>query len=597
MTPSLSDSRLANLGALALRDGFDEYHNEFKAITRRAQQRFEQCDWRGMLADSAERLDVRNKILARVVAHIRALLGARVTDHAVWVGIKAVYSGLIADREDWEIAETFYNSVTRRIFATVGVNRQIEFVDTDFDHPPTPPRAPVFRSFPQASTTAALLERILGDFSFNVPYAHLSRDAQLVAAQIEKELRARGAPLLVTRAQIINDVFYRGRRAYIIGKLYSGAHVLPLVLALQNDGSGIYVDAVLLTEDDISIVFSFTRSYFFVRTDRPYDLVRFLHTLMPRKRIAELYISIGYHKHGKTELYRDLLRHLAQTDDQFEIAPGERGMVMLVFHLPAHETVFKIIKDRFDEPKQITREEVKAKYNLVFRHDRAGRLIDAQEFEHLAFERRRFAPELLEEMLTKAASTVHVDDNQVVIRHLYIERRLEPLNLYVRYADADAVRRAVIDYGRAIKDLAKANIFPGDVLLKNFGVTRHGRVVSYDYDELCLLTDLHFREMPKAQNDDQELAEEPWFYVGARDFFPEEFGKWLGLAPPLKQIFVQHHADLFETRFWTNIQARLRAGEIIDIVPYAESKRLRPGPLRETIGKTQEKTVQDLVLP
>lgn len=574
MTQVLSDSRLSNLGAQTIRVGFDNYHNEFKAITRAAKLRFEHCEWQGMLTDSGERLEIRNKILKETVSAIRKLLGERDDDHAVWVGIKAVYSGLLANRDDWEIAETFYNSVTRRIFATVGVDAQVEFVDTDFDAPPTEPRAPIVKSYAQASTTTALVERMLADFAFDVPYQNSARDARQVAHVIEQELRQRHAPLVITRAQIVSEIFYRGRRAYLVGRVYSGAHTLPLILALQNDSRGVYVDAVLMDEDDISILFSFTRSYFFVQAERPYDLVRFLQSLMPRKRIAELYTAIGYHKHGKTELYRDLLRHLAQSDDQFEIAPGERGMVMLVFHLPSYEAVFKIIKDRFDEPKQTTREDVKSKYNLVFRHDRAGRLIDAQEFEHLAFDRSRFAPALLDEMLCNAGNTVRIENDRVVISHLYVERRLEPLNLYVRYADADSVRRAVIDYGSAIKDLAKANIFPGDILLKNFGVTRHGRVVSYDYDELCLITALNFCTMPKPRDDDDELAGETWFYVGENDFFPEEFGKWLGLSSEWKEIFMQQHADLFDTPFWLDVQSRIREGEVIDILPYAESKRL-----------------------
>lgn len=582
MSQTISDSRLANLAATTIHNGFAAYHNEFKSVTRRAKLKFEDSDWQGMLADSTERLELRAKILARTVSAIRELLAERVNDHAVWVGIKAVYSTFIGDRDDWEIAETFYNSVTRRIFATEGVDAQIEFVDTDFDAPPTEPHTPIVKSYAQASTTTALIERILADFAFTQPYRDSARDAKHVGQVIETELRERRAPLVITRAQILTQIFYRGRRAYLVGKMYSGAHTMPLILALQNEGgdggnnrTGIYVDAVLMDEDDISILFSFTRSYFFVQAERPYDLVRFLQSLMPRKRIAELYTAIGYHKHGKTELYRDLLKHLAQSDDTFEIAPGERGMVMLVFHLPSYEAVFKIIKDQFDEPKQTTREQVKAKYNLVFRHDRAGRLIDAQEFEHLAFDRARFAPALLEEMTRLAGSAVRVDQDRVVISHLYVERRLEPLNLYVRYADADAVRRAVIDYGMAIKDLAKANIFPGDILLKNFGVTRHGRVISYDYDELCLLTDLNVRALPSSRDDDDELAAEPWFYVGANDFFPQEFGKWIGLAPVWKQIFLQQHGDLFDTPFWLDVQSRNRAGEVIDILPYAQENRLK----------------------
>jgi isocitrate dehydrogenase kinase/phosphatase len=575
MSQSLSGSRLASLAATTLRHGFDEYHHEFKAISRRAKSRFERCDWQGMMADSVERLEIRNKVLARTVRAIHELLDARVADHDVWVGMKAVYSALIADRDDWEIAETFYNSVTRRIFATVGVDAQIEFVDTDFDAPPTDARAPVLRTYAQARSTAALVERILLDFPFDAPYRHVAVDAPRVAARVEQELHKLGAPLVITRAEMVTHVFYRGRGAYLVGKIEAVEQTLPFILALQNDPAGVYVDAVLLDEDDVSILFSFTRSYFFVEADRPYELVRFLQSLMPRKRIAELYTSIGYHKHGKTELYRHFLQHLEQSDDRFEVAPGEPGMVMLVFHLPSYEAVFKVIKDSFDEPKKTTPREVKAKYDLVFRHDRAGRLVDAQEFEHLAFDRSRLDTTLLEEMLAKAGNTVRIEGDRVVIQHLYVERRLEPLNLFLNSADDEAVRCAVVDYGNALKDLAKANIFPGDILLKNFGVTRHGRVVSYDYDELCLLTDLSFRTMPQPRNEDDEFAGEPWFFVSDDEIFPEEFDTWLGLAPRWKAVFLEQHADLFAAPFWNDLKARLEAGELIDILPYSGNRRLR----------------------
>lgn len=305
-------------------------------------------------------------------------------------------------------------------------------------------------------------------------------------------------------------------------------------------------------------------------------MIEFLRSIMPLKPVAELYTSLGYNKHGKTELYRDLLRHIAQSDDLFEVARGERGMVMAVFTLPSFDVVFKIIKDRFSEPKTTTRQDVLNRYQLVFRHDRAGRLIDAQEFEHLKFDRARFAPELLEELLHVAAQSVTVEDENVIIKHLYTERRTIPLNLYLKEAPEAARRAALIDYGYTIKDLAAANIFPGDILLKNFGVTRHGRVVFYDYDELCLVTDCQFREMPDARDDDDEFSAEPWFFVGESDVFPAEFRTFLGLPQPLRQIFTERHAELFGVEFWQQLQRRHRAGEVIDIFPYRVSRRL-PG--------------------
>jgi isocitrate dehydrogenase kinase/phosphatase len=378
---------------------------------------------------------------------------------------------------------------------------------------------------------------------------------------------------------MVRSVFFRGQRAYLIGRVYSGLAVIPVVLALANDEGGITVDAVLLEEDDVSTLFSFTRAYFHVETERPYDLVRFLEVLTPRKRTAEIYISIGHNKHGKTGLYRDLYRHLALTDQPFEFAPGTPGLVMVAFTMPGYDIVFKVIRDSFGAPKQTTRRAVMDKYQLVFRHDRAGRLVDAQEFEHLKFERQRFAQDLLEELVTQAGRTVSVDGDYVVIDHAYLERRVIPLNVYIREASERAVEEAVLDYGQTIKDLAAADIFPGDMLLKNFGVTRHGRVVFYDYDELTLLRDCNFRIMPEPTTPEQEMASEPWYSVGESDIFPEEFRSFLGLGGKLRTLFEEHHAEIYEADFWRSIQDRITAGELIDILPYGSAQRLRPPPL------------------
>jgi len=574
MTRQLTGSRLGNIGASVIFDAFDVFHSQFKAVTRRAQERFEQRDWHGVQIDAAERLDLYRAAVDRAVTEIGQVLGDRVHDKLVWVSMKAVYSSLISRRDDWELAETFFNSTTRRIFATVGVDPSIEFVDTDFNTPPTQNQHAIYRTYPQPISIAALMETILSDYRFGVDYQDIRRDAQLAASKVEAHLTALDASPRIERAELIQPVFYRGQGAYVIGRMHSGSHAIPIVLALLNMPQGVVLDAVLLTENEVSILFSFTRSYFHVDIERPYDLIHFLKSIIPRKRTAELYIAIGYNKHGKTELYRDLLHHLAHSHDEFEIAPGERGMVMLVFTLPSYDVVFKIIKDRFDHPKTITRQEVQGKYHLVFKHDRAGRLVDAQEFEHLEFDHRRFSKTLLGELRRVAADSVTVNAQHVVIKHLYVERRLTPLNLFVREADTNAARAAVVDYGNALKDLAAAGIFPGDILLKNFGVTRHGRVVFYDYDELCLLTDCNFRSMPRPRDEAEEYAAEPWFFVGANDIFPEELRTFLGLQGVLREEFLRHHADLFDLNTWLGMQARLRNGEVIHIFPYPQYKRL-----------------------
>jgi isocitrate dehydrogenase kinase/phosphatase len=566
----LSESRLANLGARAIYAGFDAYHARFRAITRRARARFEQRDWRGLRLDGTDRLDLYRQHLDPLIADLQTLLGDRVEERLIWASMKAVYSGLIADRGDWEVAETFFNSITRRVFTTVGVDHAIEFVDTDFDTPPVPPMGPVYRVYDGPMSALQLVRAVLADYRHAVPYADEAGDAERAARRL-----ATRAPLPIERAEVLNPVFYRNKGAYLIGRIWSGGNVVPVAMALLHPPEGIVVDALLLDENDLSIVFSFAHSYFHVDVERAHELVSFLRGLMPRKRVAEIYISLGYHKHGKTELYRDLLHYMATTQDRFEVAPGQRGMVMEVFTLPSYDLVLKVIRDRFASPKRATRRSVMQKYRMVFRHDRAGRLVDAQEFEHLEFPRERFSPRLLETLLEEAGTTVQIMDDHVAIRHAYIERRVTPLDVFLREAADEAATAAALDYGRAIKDLAASNIFPGDFWLKNFGVTRHGRVVFYDYDELCALTDCQFAPLPEPRDELEELADEAWFYVGDRDVFPEEFRRFMRLPRGLNDSFLEHHADLFELAFWQDLQARLQAGELLDIFPYMPARRLR----------------------
>lgn len=575
MHQRLTDSRLANLGANAIHEAFDAYQTQFKAITRRATTHFEKREWRGMQMSAAARLDLYRQVVDQVVAKTRHLLNERIDDKLVWASMKAVYSGLISGRDDWELAETFFNSITRRIFATVGVDPQIEFIETDFETPPTQDKKPIYRTYVRStSTTAGVIATILQDYRFNAPYENLQRDSQRVAREIENHLHELQVEDPVERVELVEPVFYRGKGAYLVGRFCCGSHLFPLVLALLHPSQGVMVDAVLLEENEVSILFSFARSYFHVAVERPYDLVSFLKTVIPRKRIAELYISIGYNKHGKTELYRDLIHHVARTDDKFVIAEGEKGLVMAVFTMPNYNLVFKVIKDNFAYPKNTTRQKVKDKYRLVFKHDRAGRLVDAQEFEHLKFDRSRFSQELLQELLGVAAKTVQVENGHVIVKHAYVERRVTPLNVYLQDANKKAAKAVIMDYGKAIKDLAATNIFPGDMLLKNFGVTRHGRVIFYDYDELALLTECNFRRMPPPRDDYQALSPEPWFTVAENDFFPEEFERFCGLYGELREWFMAHHGELFDVDFWHKIQARLNNGEVLDIFPYDESRRL-----------------------
>ena len=376
--------------------------------------------------------------------------------------------------------------------------------------------------------------------------------------------------------EVIPEPFFRNKGAYLVGRWRVGKEIRPFVLALCHREEGITVDALLTKSDDVSGVFGFSRSYFHAESGWPRGLVEFIGSIVPHKRRDELYTSIGYNRHGKTELYRMLGEHLKRPGARFESAEGAKGMVMIVFTLPSLNVALKVIRDRIPAPKRTTRRAVRERYRLVFLRDRVGRLADAQEFEGLEFPANRFAVEVLRELEGEAGRTAHATNGSVAIDHLYTERLMTPLDVYLRRADPESARRIVLDYGQAIKDLAAANVFPGDFLLKNFGVTRHGRVIFYDYDELCLVTDCHFQRIPEAANPEDELAAQSWFGVAENDVFPEEFPRFLGLGPELLSTFRAAHGEVFEVEFWEDMQKRQHAGEIMDFFPYPPSRRLRP---------------------
>ena len=567
---------LARSGARSIQRGYEGYRTAFGDITRRARRRFAARDWSGAQKDAVERLELYRLSVEEVRSELAAELGSDLTNPAVWRQVRPLFSEAIAHLPDVELAETFFNSVTRKVHVTVGVDAEIEYVDLDPRRDRYGHVSRVHQTFARSSTLPELVGRALSSNELTALYADLERDAERVAREIGRRWAETGLAGEVGAIDLLGSVFYRATGAYLVGRLRGDdpGVTCPLVVVLVNGREGARVDAVLTTERELSIVFSYTRSHFLAEIRRPADVIRFLASILPRKPLADLWIAIGYAKHGKTELYRDLIGHLRRSMDSFEHAPGDKGMVMIVFAQPSHDYVLKVIRDDFAPPKTNTRADVLGRYQLVFRHDRAGRMIEAQEFEHLIFDRDRFAPDLLEELVTAAAGTVTVDERHVHIRHLYVERRVRPLNLFLREAEQGEAERVVRDYGQAIRDLATTNIFPGDLLLKNFGVTRSGRVTFYDYDELCLVTDCRFRDLPAARTAEEEMAAEPWYYVDPQDVFPAEFLNFMGLNKRLREVFLAEHAEVLTADFWRDLQRQHQNGQVMDVFPYPPAARL-----------------------
>jgi isocitrate dehydrogenase kinase/phosphatase len=561
-------TEIVPLAARRIAAAFVQYNAEFRAITRRAPLRFDGRDWKGSQRDAVERIELYDRYVAHTVAELRALLGEQARDRDLWTRIRADFAARIADLADTEFTKTFFSSISRRLFGTVGVAPDIEFVATDLDPLAHVTSSVTTNTYINHGSLALLFEGLLGDVRFRSPWKDLDNSIHHVTTEVLAHLAARGEQRAVQRVEVIRPVFYQISRAYIVGRLIGRNFLVPLVIALKNTDGGMLVDAVMLAEGDVSIVFSFSRSYFHADLEHVAEAVVFLKSLMPRKPVSELFTVLGRARQGKTERYREIMRHLAGTPDRFVHAPGQRGLVMVCFTLTSFDVVFKVIRDRFASPKSVLREEVLAKYQLVFRHDRAGRLVDAQEFRRLRFPKALFDPQLLAELLAEASLTVREAGEHLVFDHMYIERRMTPLDVYLSTASLSAGEQVALEYGQCIRDLAHTNIFPGDLLLKNFGVTRHGRVIFYDYDELCLVTDCHFRDVPQAANPEDEMRGEPWFYVGEHDVFPETFLGFVAFDAAQRAALVRTHGEIFTARFWQQVQRRLSEGEVLEVLPY-----------------------------
>jgi isocitrate dehydrogenase kinase/phosphatase len=557
--------------------GYRDFADTFELITRRAADRFDQCDWPGLRRDTVERLELYPGVVATTCRRVSAHLGMQAQNPNLWRVLKSRFAETADRRIDAELAYTFYNSINRRILQTIGIEPELEFVAPCAAAQLPADRDPLAFTIAVDDLTDRTIKNILARFGFRSAFEDLDTDARLCAERIKMSLSMRGnwpAPL---RIEMVKTPFFREMGAFLIGRMHWQDRHVPLVFALGNTTAGLFVDALLLRTEELRVLFSFSHTYFHVRTACPFELVQFLKELIPAKRTAELYISLGYNKHGKTELYRDLLEHQRVCSlDRFETAAGQRGMVMIAFNMPQDDLIYKLIRDRFASPKHSTQQQVMEKYDYVFKHDRAGRLVDVQTFENLEIEDCCFTPDLLAEITSEAQRTTSVVGNQIVLHHVYVERRLVPLDIFIKTADGPAAKAAVIDYGRAIKDLARINVFPGDMLIKNFGVTQLGRVVFYDYDELCPLTDCNFRRLPQARRYEEEIASEPWFMVGENDVFPEEFASFLALPPDLRQVFLKYHDDLLTPEFWQQIQEQIRSGFMTPILPYSDAQRLRP---------------------
>ncbi len=571
--PKLLSSQIGFDIAKSILEGFDTHYRVFREAAVEARHRFERSDWPGIQRLARERIASYDARVRECVIRLEDDYVAEDFENDVWQQVKLHYIGLLTTHRQPECAETFFNSVSCKILHRSYFNNDFLFVrpamSTEYIENDEPAAKPTYRAYyPQQDGLAATLERIITNFQLDCPFEDLSRDVRCVMRAITETFGAFDAAANF-QIHVLSSLFFRNRSAYVIGRIINGDDVRPFAVPIRHVRDGLLaLDTVLLERDPVLIIFSFSHSYFLVDMEVPAGYVDFLRTLMPGKPKAEIYTSLGLQKQGKNLFYRDLLHHLRHSSDRFVVAPGIRGLVMIVFTLPSFPYVFKIIKDRFPAPKDTTRAQIMSKYLLVKQHDRLGRMADTLEYSSAAFPLARFDDALIREIEQHAPSTIEYEGDQIVIRHLYIERRMTPLNLYLQNGSDADVEHGIREYGDAVKQLIQANIFPGDMLYKNFGVTRHGRVVFYDYDEIEYLTDCRIRHVPAPRNEEDELASEPWYTVGPHDVFPETYDTFLLGDLRVRHAFLQYHADFFDPALWQRTQDQLRNGEVPEFFPY-----------------------------
>ena len=564
------------LAAERIAECYHTYITTFNELTALAPQFFVDKDWLSMQQNHKRRL----RLYKDQVEATKLLLQGFVKDVALerefWRETKSYYSWIITERKDKELAETFFNSVIRKIYPMQGIEKDLMFVFEGYDTCDFHSSEKLFYTYPPEWGLQKIIRSIIQDFDFGVRYMDKEGDVQLLVRAVRDVILTRYQATKDTITQVWKNVFYRNKAAYLIGRTKVGGKWMPFIIPFLNGPKGIYVDTLIFDPLTMSSLFGFTRSYFMVEAPIPSQLVAFLNSVISQKKIHELYNSIGFNKHGKTEFYRDFLIHLEHSKDMLVEAEGIKGMVMEVFTLPSYNIVFKMVKDYFEPPKTMTRQEVREKYKLVSVHDRVGRMADTHEFEYFHFPLNRVDPILLKTLRATVNSLLTITDTEIIIKHLYTERRMIPLNIYLENCTYEEAKVAVEEYGYSILQLAQANIFPGDMMTKNFGVTRQKRVVFYDYDEIEFLTDMNFRWKPKPETYEQIYASAPWYDIAPNDVFPEDFKRFMIGREDVKQHFWEYHKNMFNPDYWKGIQEKIKKGELLHAFPYPKEIRFRP---------------------
>ena len=554
---------------------YDEFYRRLCEYPHLAQRAFEDMDPHASIRISQERLGLYSRYIAEHGPRILAAFPALAANLAVWDALDRLFTAMIVDRYDADIAFSFAHSIRRNI--SRGLWRPVAY---SFP-PPSKLRAYSMASVHRRLRISGridteLLCTALQTPNFAVPFRDLQGDAQRILERVEQVLGGpgHGVPLAL---DVIDAGFFRDRSAFIVGRwLLADGGIAPFVVALLNSADGIYADAVLHRVSDIHDLFSSALANFHVTTRLYYQTCVFLFSLMPRRPFGHHYSTIGYNHVGKVAILNEI-NDQVRCGHRFERSPGVPGTVALGFTFDECAYHLKVIRDRPTSSYKWGAypgvAAVSDKYRVVHEINRAGSMLDNVMYFNLRLDRGMFDPALLDEICSQAAESVQVDDGGVYLRLLIVQMKIVPLPVYLENAGEDATRAVMISLGHCIRNNAATNIFNKDLDSRNYGVGRYGRVFLFDYDAVEKLTDVKIRT-----NTDREPGEEAvpeWFFEEGVIFLPEELEHGMQLkSHHARRCFHEENSDLLGMEYWLDVQRKLKRGEVPGLKTYPDSTKL-----------------------
>ena len=582
MARATRDDEMISLAARCILQEFELYYVESRGIPAQAQAAFEARDPARSIALSRRRLSIYSESIHALAAQLLDAYPALAADPTLWPQIEAHYLPMTTGRYEEDLAIAFLHSSRRMI-----VKDEWQPVDYSFGRAArraSPVQVYIHRDFSGgAGLRPAIVREILEIPDFKRAFRDLQGDAERVAQRVNAELGFDGHDLDVVRViQMIDAGFFRNRGAYLVGRIILRERsAVPFVLSLENDESGIFVDAVLTREAAIHNIFSSTLANFHVNDPHYHELAAFLHSVMPGRALGLHYSTIGFNHVGKVAVMDELRGELDTSKERFETAPGFRGSVAIAFTAPSSAYVLKIIRDTPTDSYKWGHfagiESVLDKYRRVHEINRTGSMLDNIIYYNIRLEQSWFAPELLEELLAFAGQTVSQQDGSLTFKHLIVQPKMVPLPLFLETAARKDAEAAVVNLGHCIKNNAAANIFNKDLDGRNYGVSHFHKVYLFDYDALEVFTDVKIRTNVGREEGEEDIPD--WFFEDGVIFLPEEIESGLRIHDrALRRLFREAHGDLSSTDYWETLQGALKEGRVPRIRIYPENCKLDSEP-------------------